>query len=304
MAIDVVCREVGPRDGLQVISTFFPTSEKIRWIEEEVAAGVSHIQVCSFVPPKAIPQFRDAADVVRAAMKLKSLNASVLVPNMKGAEAAVALGVKEIGYMASVSEPHSKANLRRSCAEVLEDFKRLVAFRNSLPKEQRFKLTSGLSTALGCTLQGRVPQRDVMNFAAKYVEAGTDMLAVADTVGFAEPFAVRSLFKDVIREFSSYVEVLAHFHDTRGLGIANAFAAYDAGCRKFDGSLAGLGGCPRSSVHGHICVEDLVFMFEEAGIRTGIDLNRLVQVREIVSKNLPHEPQYGAYALAGPCHTI
>jgi len=302
MAIDVLCREVGPRDGLQVIKAFFPTSEKIRWIREEAATGVTAIQVCSFVPPRLNPQFSDAADVARAALEIPGLNVSVLVPNLKGAQAAAALGVKEIGYMASVSEAHSRANLRRSRNEGVDEFTRIAEFRDSLSPERRFKLTSGLSTAFGCTFQGHVPPRDVIELAARYVEAGSEMLAVADTVGFANPFEVKSLVAEIVAEFGSRTEILAHFHDTRGLGIANAFAAYEAGCRKFDGCLAGLGGCPHAPQStGNIAFEDLVFMFEAAGIGTGIDLDRLIGVREIVARNLPDEPLHGAYSLAGPC---
>lgn len=302
MDIDVVCREVGPRDGLQVIRTFFPTEEKIRWIKEEAAAGVTAIQACSFVPARLNPQFADAAEVAQAAMAIDGLAVSVLVPNLKGAEAAVALGVKEIGYMASVSETHSRANLRRSRSEVLDEFRRIIEFRDSLPMERRFKLTSGLSTAFGCTLQGRVPPGDVIELAARYVEAGTEMLSVADTVGFAGPFEVKTLVTELVHQFGSKVDILAHFHDTRGMGVANVFAAYEAGCRKFDGCLAGLGGCPHAPLStGNVVFEDLVFMFETAGIRTGIDLDRLVPVREIVARNLPQEPLHGAYALAGPC---
>lgn len=298
--IDVVCREVGLRDGLQIIDTFFPTDEKIRWMREEVAAGVTWIQVCSFVPPAVIPQFRDAAAVAKAACETEGLCASVLVPNLKGAQAAVGTGVKEIGFMASVSESHSRSNLRRSRDETLDEFRRLVAYRDSLSEEKRFKLTSGLSTAFGCSIEGHVPQKDVLVLAERYVEAGAEMLAVADTVGYANPAEVKQLISDMMRHFGDQVEILAHFHDTRGLGLANVFAALEAGCRMFDGSLAGLGGCPYApAATGNIVFEDLVFMLEGAGFRTGIDVDRLVALRSIIARNLPDEPLHGAYARAG-----
>lgn len=302
MVIDVLCREVGPRDGLQNVKSFFPTAEKIRWIREEAAAGVSAIQVCSFVPPKVIAQFADAAEVTKAALAINGVKISVLVPNLKGAEAAAALGAREISYMASVSEKHSLSNLRRSREDVLAEFKRIAAFRDSLPADKKFKLTSGLSAAFGCTLQGEITPRQVIDLASKYVEAGTEMLAVADTVGFADPFQVRSLFAEVIGQFGARTEILAHFHDTRGQAVANCYAAYEAGCRMFDGSLAGLGGCPYApKASGNIVFEDMIFMFESAGLRTGVDLDRLVGVRDIVAKNLPQEPLHGAYAKAGAC---
>lgn len=302
MGIDVICREVGPRDGLQIVKTFFPTGEKIRWIRDEAAAGVHSIQVCSFVPAKVVPQFADAAEVARAALRIEDLNVSVLVPNLKGAQAAAALGAREIGYMASVSEKHSWSNLRRSPAGVLEEFRRIAAFRDSLPADRRFKLTSGLSTAFGCSLQGEIAPRAVLELAGKYVEAGTEMLVVADTVGFATPMQVKSLFTEIIHQFGARVEILAHFHDTRGLGLANCFAAYEAGCRRFDGCLAGLGGCPYApGASGNVVFEDMVFMFEAAGLNTGIALDRLLPLREILARNLPDEPLHGAYAKAGPC---
>lgn len=298
--VDVVCREVGPRDGLQIIPTFFPTDEKIRWIREEAEAGVRWIQTCSFVPPKVIPQFSDAAEVARAALRIDGLNVSVLAPNVRGAQAAVDLGVTEIGFMASVSESHSQSNLRRSRDETVEEFRRLAAYRDSLPAEKRFRLTSGLSTAFGCSFEGRVSQKAVLDLAERYVEAGSEMLAVADTVGYANPAEVKELVSAMIRHFGEDVAILAHFHDTRGLGLANVFAALEAGCRMFDGCLAGLGGCPYApAATGNVVFEDLVFMLEGAGLRTGIDIDRLVELRPIIARNLPDEPLHGAYARSG-----
>ena len=298
--VDVVCREVGPRDGLQIIPTFFPTDEKIRWIREEAEAGVRWIQACSFVPPKVVPQFSDAAEVASAALRIEGLRVSVLAPNLRGAQAAVETGVTEIGFMASVSESHSRSNLRRSCSETLEEFRRLVEFRDSLPAGKRFRLTSGLSTAFGCSMEGQVSQKAVLDLAERYVEAGSEMLAVADTVGYGNPVEVKEVFSTLIAHFGDSVDILAHFHDTRGLGLANVFAALEAGCTIFDGCLAGLGGCPYAPLAtGNIVFEDLVFMLEGAGLRTGVDLDRLVAVRPIISRNLPDEPLYGAYARAG-----
>jgi len=297
---DVICREVGLRDGLQIVDIFFPTDEKIRWMREEVAAGVGSIQACSFVPPNRLPQFKDAEQVARAAGEIEGLWVSVLVPNLMGAEIAASIGADEIGFITSVSESHNAANVRRTSDELLNEFRKIVEFRNSLPTEKRFKLTSGLSTAFGCSIEGAIDPASVMRLAEKYVSAGSEMLTVGDTVGYANPVQVKKLFGELIAEFGSDVDVLGHFHDTRGLGIANAFAAYEAGCVMFDASLAGLGGCPYApTATGNIVMEDLVFMFESAGIRTGIDLEKLIPVRKIIEKNLPEEPLHGAFAEAG-----
>lgn len=176
----------------------------------------------------------------------------------------------------------------------------MVEFRDSLPTGKRFRLTSGLSTAFGCSMEGPVPQKAVLDLAERYVEAGSEMLAVADTVGYANPAEVKQLFSTMIAHFGDSVDILAHFHDTRGLGLANVFAALEAGCKMFDGCLGGLGGCPYApSATGNIVFEDLVFMLDGAGLRTGIDADRLVALRPIIARNLPDEPLYGAYARAG-----
>ncbi len=299
--MDVVCREVGLRDGLQIIDTFFSTDEKINWMRQEAAAGISSIQACSFVPPKLLPQFRDAEQVAAAALEIDGLWVSALVPNLKGAENAAKAKVHEIGFVTSVSESHNMANVRKTTDQSLEEFKRIIELRDSLPEGQRFKLSSGLSTALGCTIEGRVSPKAVMALAEKFVAAGTDELVVADTVGYSGPTEVKNLVSDVVSNFGGEVDVMAHFHDTRGLGLANVFAALEAGCRMFDASLAGLGGCPYAPhATGNVVMEDMIFMLETAGLRTGVDLEKLVAVREIVARNLPNEPLHGMYVKAGP----
>ena len=298
--IDVECREAGLRDGIQIVKTFFPTEEKIRWIHDEAAAGMPNIQVCSFVPPKLLPQFSDAAEVAAASLKIEELWVSALVPNLRGAEDALRVGVHEIDFMNSVSESHSMSNGRRSTAEALAEFKRVVVLRDSLPKDRRFKLASGFATSFGCSIEGNVPHKAVMAAIEKFVAAGTQEVVIADTVGYGNPRDVKELFTQVIKAFGDDVLVAAHFHDTRGLGLANVYAALEAGCRRFDASLAGLGGCPYApNATGNIVMEDLVFLLEGAGLRTGIDLEKLVQVRDRISKNLPDEPLHGTFAKAG-----
>lgn len=296
--IDVECREVGLRDGIQIQKVFFPTAGKIAWLTAEAAAGMPEIEVCSFVPPKLLPQFADAREVVAAATKLDGFTIAALSPNLRGAMDAFEAGVQKLNYVTSVSEDHNLANVRRTVDESVEDFKRIVALRDEKAPDAR--LATGLATALGCSISGQVPVADVMKLAGRFVEAGADELVVSDTVGYANPQQVKDMFTQVIGEFGDQVPVAAHFHDTRGLGLANVFAALETGCRHFDASLAGLGGCPFApKATGNIVMDDLVFLLEGAGLKTGVDLDKLVEVREIVAANLPEEPLHGMYAKAG-----
>ena len=232
--IDVECREVGMRDGLQIQKTVFPTEAKIRWLTAEAASGMPEIEVGSFVPPKLLPQFADIAEVVAAALKIDGYCVSALAPNLKGAQNAFAAGVHKLNYVTSVSESHNMANVRRTVDESVADFERIVAARDAAPGPNKVQLATGLSTALGCTIEGAVAPTAVMRLAERFVAAGADELVVADTVGYANPQQVKNMFAAVIAEFGETVQIAAHFHDTRGLGLANVFAALEAGCRRFD----------------------------------------------------------------------
>lgn len=299
--IDVECREVGLRDGLQILQTIFPTDQKIAWIVEEAACGMPEIEVGSFVPPKLLPQFADSGEVVPAALAQTSGSIiSSLMPNLKGAQRGFELGVHKLNYVTSVSVSHNQSNVRRTPDESVDEFRKIVAEREALTEAQRPTLAVGLSTAFGCTIEGRVDPAAAIALGTKFVEAGVDELVVADTVGYANPAEVKSLMTEFMREFGDTLPVACHFHDTRGLGMANVFAALEAGVRRFDASLAGLGGCPYApNATGNIVMEDLVFLVEGAGLRTGVDLDRLVTVRDIVADNLPGENLYGMYARAG-----
>ena len=296
--IDVECREVGLRDGIQIQKVFFPTEGKIAWLTAEASTGMPEIEVCSFVPPKLLPQFSDAKEVVAAAKKLDGFTISALSPNLRGAMDAFEAGVQKLNYVTSVSEEHNLANVRRTVDQSVEDFKRIVELRNE--KAPEVQLATGLATALGCSISGQVPVADVMALARRFFAAGADELVVSDTVGYANPQQVKEMFNAVISEFGEKVSVAAHFHDTRGLGLANVFAALEAGWRHFDGSLAGLGGCPFApKATGNIVMDDLVFLLEGTGLKTGVDLDKLVEVREIIATNLPEEQLHGMYAKAG-----
>jgi len=297
--VDVIVREVGLRDGLQIHPTFMPTENKIAWIEAEAAAGVSEIEVTSYVPAKLIPQFADAEEVTRRALTVAGLTVAALIPNSKGAERGLALGVHKLNFVMSVSRTHNLKNVRREREESVADFRRIVEMVRAQPEGRRPKVVGGLSTALGCSYEGRVPVADVVRYAVQLAEAGADEIVVADTVGYADPVQVRTVLKAVIAELGA-LPIAAHFHDTRGTGLANVGAAIECGVRRFDASLAGLGGCPFApGASGNIVMDDLCFMLDSMGLRTGVDLERLLQVRSIVHAALPDIEMHGALARAG-----
>lgn len=297
--IDVTVCEVGPRDGLQGIAEFFPTDQKLAWIRAEAAAGVREIEVTSFVPPKLVPQFADAAQVVSAALEIEGLTVVALVPNLKGAQRALELGVHKVNFVLSVSRTHNLKNVRREREESLADFRKIAELLSTVPPERRPRLIGGLSSALGCGYEGDIPVDDVRRYAAALADAGADEILVADTVGRADPRRVDSAFRAVFAEVGA-LPVGAHFHDTRGLGLANVVAALDTGVRRFDASLAGLGGCQFvPAATGNVVMDDLCFMLDSMGLRTGVDIERLMAVREIVARNIHSAPLYGAMVKAG-----
>lgn len=294
---DVLISEVGPRDGLQSVKATMPTAHKLRWIDALHAAGVREIEVASFVPAKLLPQMADAAEVVRHAVTLPGLTVMALVPNRKGAEAALAAGVHKLTMPVSASVAHSLANVRKTPTEMVEEVRAISELRRASAPHVR--LEAGISTAFGCTLQGLVPEDDVIRLAVQCVEAGAEEVGLSDTVGYANPAQVRRLFKRLRAELGRHAGA-AHMHNTRGLGIANCLAAWDEGVRTFDASLGGLGGCPYApGASGNAVTEDLVFMFEAMGVRTGIDITRLIAARAPLMAGLPGEPVYGMTPEAG-----
>lgn len=296
---DVWVREVGTRDGLQSIATIFSTASKLEWIRLEAAAGMPEIEVGSFVSPKLLPQMADSAAVVAGAKRIPDLHVSVLVPNLRGAEHALAAGADQLNYVLSVSEAHNQANVRRSVQESIDDFARIIERRNAHPEYRSIRIAGGLATAFGCTIAGPVPVSDVLRAARALIELGADELAVADTVGYGNPAQCRQIFREVLA-IAGEIPVAAHFHDTRGLGLANVDAALDVGVRRFDASLGGLGGCPYApGASGNIVMDDLAFMLEAMGLATGVDLDRLLEARRYMEQHLGSEPTRGAYARAG-----
>jgi hydroxymethylglutaryl-CoA lyase len=293
----VLISEVGPRDGLQSIKATMPTAQKLRWIDALVASGLREIEVCSFVPAKLLPQMADAAEVVRHALTHPGLTVMALVPNFRGAEAALRAGVHKLTIPVSASAAHLMANVRRTHEQMMDELRAIARLRNDMAPA--VKIEAGISTAFGCTLQGEVKDEEVVRVAAQAVEAGADEAGLSDTTGMANPAQVRRLFNKVRAAIGEKTGA-AHMHNTRGLGLANCLAAYDVGVRTFDASLGGLGGCPFApGASGNVVTEDLVFMFEAMGISTGVDLDKLLAAREPLQAGLPGEPIYGMYPEAG-----
>lgn len=299
--VRVEISEVGPRDGLQSIRPVMPTAAKKAWIAAEHAAGVPEIEVGSFVPASLLPQLADTAELVAYARTLPGLRVAVLVPNLKGAEAAIAAGAHKITIPLSVSETHSQKNVRRTHAQMYEEVARIAAAIRALPAESRPHFEGGLSTAFGCTLEGRITHEQVLAAAEKLLAAGCDEVGLSDTTGYADPRNVRELTQKIWQAFGRERMTGIHLHNTRGQGLACALAAVEIGVRTVDASLGGIGGCPFApGASGNIVTEDLVFMLEAMGLSTGVDLPKLLEVRKIVREALPAEVElYGFTAEAG-----
>ena len=298
--IDALVSEVGPRDGLQSIRSTMPLEAKKAWISAEAAAGVTEIEVGSFVSPKLLPQLADTAEVVAHALSLPGLTVAVLVPNFRGAQAAVTAGVHKITIPFSASDTHLQKNVRRTPTEMLEETRAIVTLLHSLPAERRPKFEAGISTAFGCSYEGVIPADKVVRLAETLIELGCDEVGLSDSVGYANPAQIKELVVRVRAAVGERALAGLHLHNTRGLGLANVLAGLEIGVRTFDSSLGGLGGCPWApGASGNIVTEDLVFMLEAMGLRTGIDLERLLSVRQILKDALPQEEMYGFVPEAG-----
>ena len=293
----VTLREVGLRDGLQSIARTLPTAHKLEWLRAAHAAGLREIEVGSFVPARLLPQLADTAEVVRVAKTLPGLVTSVLVPNLKGAQAAIDSGADLMLLPLSASHAHSLANLRKTPDEVVAEIGRIRELRDSAGSPCRIEL--GMSTAFGCTIQGRVDEAEVLRLVQAVLDEGVDRVGLADTVGYADPLQVSRLFE---RCFALAGDKLAcgHFHDTRGLGLANVFAAWQVGVRRFDACLGGIGGCPHApGASGNVATEDAAYLFASMGVKTGVDFDALIALRARVALWLDGEALHGSIALAG-----
>lgn len=294
---DVLISEVGPRDGLQSVQATMPTAAKKRWITALHASGLREIEVTSFVPARLLPQLADAVEVVAHALTHPGWTVMALVPNRRGAEAALRAGAHKLTMPVSASAAHSLANVRKTPMQMLDEVQAVLQLRDTFAPSA--KLEAGISTAFGCTLQGEVAEDDVVRLAVALAEAGVDDVGLSDTTGMANPAQVRRLFRRLFAEIGPLTGA-AHMHNTRGLGLANCLAAYDVGVRTFDSSLGGLGGCPYApGASGNVVTEDLVFMFEAMGVATGVSLDKLFQARLPLAEGLKGEPLYGMTPEAG-----
>jgi hydroxymethylglutaryl-CoA lyase len=284
---------VATRDGFQIEPIFVPTEQKIALIDRLSRTGLSKIEVSSFVSPKAIPNLRDAEEVCRGIARRPGVAYTALVPNLKGAERAVAVGVDEINLVMSVSETHNLANLRmtreQSCAQLVEVIRTVKG---------RVAVNASLSTCFGCPMEGPVAEAEVWRLAARLLEAGADGVSLCDTTGMAHPGQVARMVEAYRRRFRA-AGLTLHLHNTRGLGLANVVAALEAGAERFDASLGGLGGCPYApGATGNVCTEDLVHLLEAMGYATGIDLDRLLECARSLPGIVGHEVP-GQVAKAG-----
>jgi len=296
----IVVREVGPRDGLQMAKSIMATPAKKAWIAAMAKAGLREMEVTSFVPPAAMPQMADAAEVTRSSRQSHPrLHVVVLAPNLRGAQNAADAGAQAIVVPVSASEAHSRANVRRSREEQVAEVRRIVDWTKLLGTSAP-RIEAGISTAFGCSLQGVVPQAEVLRLAAELIEAGADKVALADTLGYATPSQVRTLVATVRTEVGEARFGNLHLHDTLGVGLANALAGLEVGVRGFDAALGGLGGCPFApGSGGNVNTEDLVYLLESEGFDTGIDLEVLIDARKVLTKWLPDEHLHGRVAAAG-----
>ena len=298
--IDVLVSEVGPRDGLQSIDRIMPLEAKKAWVRAEAAAGVREIEVGSFVPATLLPQLADTAELVAYAKTIEGLTVAVLVPNLRGAQAAIAAGADKLTLPLSVSETHSLRNVRRTHAQMLDEARAIAALIREQPEDRRPSFEGSLSTAFGCTIEGPIPDATLTRLAQGLMDAGCDEVGLSDTSGYANPAQVKRLIKLVRGVVGDEALSGIHLHNTRGLGLANALAALDMGLTTLDSSLGGIGGCPFApGASGNIVTEDLVFMLDAMGLRTGIDLTALLAVHKLVAESLTGEPMYGFLPDAG-----
>lgn len=296
---DIHVREVGLRDGLQMLKGIVPTEVKLQWLRQEAAAGVAAFEVTSFVSKSRMPQFADAEEMAAAARGIPGIEAAALALNERGAKRAIEAGVTSLIFVLSASMAHSQSNAGRGTDAALAEFEAVVRQARAVPAERRPRILAGVATAFGCTLEGAIAPSRVRHLASRMAEIGADEIALADTVGFANPQQVQALCTQVLTDIG-LLPLGIHLHDTRALGLANAKAALDVGVTRFDAALGGLGGCPFApGASGNIATEDLVYLLGSMGFKTGIDLPALLAVRAGVRQAIAEADLRGAIATAG-----
>ncbi|MGE8703133.1 MAG: hydroxymethylglutaryl-CoA lyase [Achromobacter sp.] len=289
--------EVGPRDGLQMAKGMMVGADKLRWIRQLADAGLREIEVGSFVSPRLVPQMADTGDILPEVLKIDGLTVCALACNLKGAIAAYEAGAHVLAFPVSVSDTHSRANVGKGTDAQVEMLAAIIDWVRAQARPMR--IDAAVATAFGCSMEGEVPVRRVAEVAAAVARVGADEIALADTVGYAHPARVREAVRATQDVVGARLTKL-HLHDTMGLGLANALAGLDEGIRAFDSCLGGLGGCPFApGASGNIVTEDLVFMLESMGYRTGVDLTRLLAARPLLAESLPQETLRSGVAAAG-----
>tara|TARA_B100000989_G_scaffold103130_1_gene75499 strand:- start:3401 stop:4321 length:921 start_codon:yes stop_codon:yes gene_type:complete len=297
-------REVGLRDGLQLSKTKLSSEIKIKWCSLQSKAGFKEIEVASFVPPSILPQFSDASKMVCETNKINNLIPSVLVPNLKGALIALKKNSKKINFVLSASEMHNQSNVNSTIEKSLSMFNDFVTERNTRGLKNKVQISAAVATSFGCSIQGKVEKKTVIKICEKLLEMGADELNIADTVGYANPYQVKEIFKSLYK-ISGHIPLAAHFHDTRGMGLANVISAIDEGVQRFDASLGGLGGCPYApGASGNIATEDCVYMIESMGYNTGIDLKKLLKLRKSLKEWMKKDVLYGNLLTSGFAKTF
>ena len=288
-------REVGLRDGLQLIGTLLPTKIKQDWFAKQIDAGFQEVEISSIVPKKLLPQFSDAEDMINYANQFSNCSNCVLVPNSKGAQLAFKAKAKKLIFVLSASEAHNLANVRMTIQKSVNELKEIISLKKAMAKPDEIKIIGSISTSFGCSISGKISEDTVLKIVETILDLGLDEISIADTVGYANPRQVTSLMKKVVK-LSNSVPVIGHFHDTKGFGLANLVAAVDQGVKKFDASLRGLGGCPYApGASGNIATEDCINLLESMGYNTGIDLGKLKILCQLIEKWLPNEALHGKF---------
>jgi hydroxymethylglutaryl-CoA lyase len=291
----VKIREVGLRDGLQLIKSNLSTESKLMWINKQVSAGFTEMEVTSFVPPKLLPQFSDASEIIIKSNKIKKLKPTALILNIKGAIRAIEAGTKKITFVLSASEKHNLSNVNCTTDQSLSMFNEII----EVSKDTKVEVAAAIATSFGCSIQGSVPEIRVLELAKEMAKKGACEINLADTVGYANPKQVKALFGKLKDQIGN-VPMAAHFHDTRGMGLANVVAALQEGVRRFDSTMAGLGGCPFApGASGNIATEDCVYLLESLGFNTSVNVDKLLELRHYLTDLLPNEKLEGRLGVAG-----
>lgn len=286
--------EVGPRDGLQAESVWVPTEEKIGIVNGLIDSGIRHLEVTSFVSPRAVPQMRDAAEVLAGIDRSKGAVLTALVPNVKGAERAAAAELDAMVVFVSASESHNAKNVNRSIAESLEGFREICR----IAEGAGIQVFGAIATSFGCPFEGDVPVGRVVDIARAYRDMGITKISLGDTTGMATPPIVRERCRALARHVPE-ADIALHFHNTRGVGLVCAYAGLEEGITRYESSLGGLGGCPFApKATGNICTEDLVYMLDECDIESGVSLEGVVEMSRRAEKLVGH-PLPGQLMKAG-----